>query len=134
MLLFCASAFAPAQQDPHKSLTFPFPEKLSYRVEWRLITSGNVTVQLSHPGAGNWQLNINVESAGLVSRLYNVTDKYKVITDQRFCGVKSDLDAEEGKRHKVTSMSFDLSHNKVQYDERDVLKNTSEKRWLDIPP
>lgn len=134
LLLSGVGGFAPAQQEPQKPPKFPFPEKLTYRIEWRLITAGNVTVQLSHASGGNWQLNMDVGSAGLVTRLYNVTDKYKAVSDQRFCGIRSDLDAEEGKRHKVTSMTFDWPHSKVEYDEHDVLKNTSEKKWLDVPP
>lgn len=105
-----------------------------YRIEWRLITAGNVSVQLSRAGAGEWQLNMELESAGVVTRLYKVTDKYKVITNQKFCGVKSDLDAEEGKRHKVESLSFDAPNHKVQYSDRDLLKNTSENKTLDVPP
>jgi Protein of unknown function (DUF3108) len=119
----------PAQKPP----PFPFPEKLSYRVEWRLITAGNVTVQLSHVNAGDWQLNMDVQSAGLVTRLYKVDDKYKVRTDQKFCGVKANFDAAEGKRHKIESMSFDGSH-KLQYEDHDLLNNTSEKKTLDVPP
>ena len=135
VLLSGAGAFAPAEQSAQQTaFKFPFPEKLSYRIEWRFVTAGNVTVQLSRTNTANWQLNMDVESAGLVTRLYKVEDKYKVVTDQKFCGVSSDLDAEEGKRHKVTSLSFDLPRNKVEYDDRDVLKNTSDKRWLDVPP
>jgi hypothetical protein len=127
-----ASSIAPAQS-PRKSAAFPFPEKLSYRVEWRLITAGNVTVQLSHVNASDWQLNMDVQSAGLVTRLYKVDDKYKVLTDQKFCGLNSDFDSMEGKRHKLESMSFDGAH-KLQYEDRDVLKNTSQKKTLDVPP
>ncbi len=135
MLLFCSSVFAPAQQpSTQTSFKFPFPEKLSYRVEWRFVTAGNVTVQLSRFNAADWQMNMDIESAGLVTRLYKVTDKYKVVTDQKFCGVQSDLDAEEGKRHKRTSLSFDLPRHKVEYDDHDVLKNTFDKRSLDVPP
>jgi Protein of unknown function (DUF3108) len=131
LLFSLASPFAPAQP-ASKAPTFPFPEKLSYRVEWRLITAGNVTVLFSRSSATDWQLNMEVQSAGLVTRLYKVEDKYKVITDQKFCGIKSDLDAAEGKRHKIESMSF--AGSKVQYESRDVLKNTSEKKTLDVPP
>lgn len=133
LLLSHVTAFAPAQPQ-QKSSRFPYPEKLSYRVEWRFITAGDVTVQLSRANARDWQFNMDIESAGLVTRLYKVTDKYKVVTDQKFCGVKSDLDAEEGKRHRIASLNFDPPQKKVFSDERDLLKNTSEKRSLDVPP
>ncbi len=134
LLLSCATAFAPAREPTPKPLKFPFPEKLTYHIEWRLITAGDVTVQLSHATGGNWQMDMNIESAGLVSRLYKVNDKYKVLTNQKFCGLDSNLDAQEGKHHKITALNFDLQHNKVEYDDHDVLKNTSDKKWLDIPP
>lgn len=133
-LISCATAIAPAQEQNLKSLKFPFPEKLTYHVEWRLITAGNVSIQISPASGGNWQTDMNIESAGLVTRLYKVTDKYRVVTNSKFCGLNSNLDAEEGKHHKLTSMRFDVQHNKVEYDDRDVLKNTSDKRSLDVAP
>lgn len=133
-LVSCATAFAPAQEQNSRPLKFPFPEKLTYHVEWRLITAGDVSIQLTRASGGNWQTEMNIESAGLVTRLYRVIDKYKVVTNPKFCGLNSNLDAQEGKHHKLTLMSFDVQHNKVQYDDHDVLKNTSDKRSLDVPP
>jgi uncharacterized protein YcgL (UPF0745 family) len=134
-LLLSPTAFAPAEQQQQlKSSKFPFPERLSYHVEWRLITAGNVMVQLSRANQDNWQMEMNIESAGLVSRLYRVNDRYKALTNQQFCGVNSNLDAEEGKHHKVMLLSFDVARKKVQYDEHDVLKNASDTRSLDVPP
>lgn len=102
-------------------------------MEWRLITAGNVTLQLLRAAGDDWQLNLDVQSAGLVTRLYRVDDKYKAVTDHRFCGVKSDFDAAEGKRHRIESMSFDGAH-RLQYEDHDLLKNTSERKTLEIPP
>lgn len=127
-----ASVLAPAESSS-KSPAFPFPEKLSYRIEWRMITAGNASIQLTRASESGWQLNMTVQSAGLVTRLYRVDDKYKVIAGQKFCGVRSDLDAAEGKRHKIESMSFDSSH-KVRYEDRDVLNNKTENSTLDVPP
>jgi hypothetical protein len=129
----CFARLLAPGQSASKSSAFPFPEKLSYRIEWRMITAGNASIQLSRDSGSGWQLNLNVQSAGLVTRLYRVEDKYKVITDQKFCGVRSDLDAAEGKRHKIESMSFDSSH-KVRYEDRDVLNNKTESNTIDVPP
>jgi Protein of unknown function (DUF3108) len=133
-LLCCGIACAPADQAPQKCLQFPCPEKLSYRVEWRLVTAGLVSVQMSRAGADGWNVNLDVLSAGLVNRLYRVQDKYRVVTTQNFCGVNSDLDAQEGKRHKVQVMKFDAAQHKLDYEERDLLKNTQQKKSLDVPP
>jgi len=48
--------------------------------------------------------------------------------------VNTTLDAQEGKRHKYTVLSFDNGRHKVQYEERDLLKNKSTTKALDVPP
>lgn len=113
---------------------FPYPEKLTYRVEWRLVAAGTATVQQRHGNAQGWTIDLNLESAGLVSRLYRVLDTYKVVTDDRFCGNNAYLDAQEGKKHITTRLMFDNSRHKVSYDERDVTKNTSQHKELDSQP
>ena len=112
---------------------FPYPEKLTYRVEWRLVAAGTATVQQRHENAHSWTIDLNLDSAGLVSRLYRVLDTYKVVTDDRFCGSNAYLDAQEGKKHITTRLMFDNSRHKVSYDERDLIKNTSQHKELDSP-
>ncbi|MBV9763804.1 MAG: DUF3108 domain-containing protein [Acidobacteriaceae bacterium] len=133
-LLSYNSAFVQAQQQASKNSTFPFPEKLTYRVEWRLITAGLATIKLSHDTPDDWEFNLNVESSGLVTRLYRVLDTYRVVGNQKFCAATSMLDAQEGKRHTVTRMTFENTRHKVTYDEHDLLKNLNVKRELDIAP
>jgi len=121
-------------QQPSKDIKFPYPERLTYRIEWRLVTAGNAVVQLSRGAPDDWEINLHLESAGLVSRLFRVLDNYKVVSNDQFCGTNSTFDAQEGKRHIVTRLRFDNSRHKVEYDERDLVKNTSEKKDLDIAP
>lgn len=122
----------PAQQ-PEKDIKFPCPERLTYRIEWRLVNAGTATVEET-PGAGQgWDLNLALQSAGLVSRLYKVFDKYKVITGERFCGSSAVLDAQEGKKHILTRLTFDNSRKKVTYDERDLIKGTATQKELAVP-
>ncbi len=127
ILLFQTIAFA-------QQLTFPYAEKLTYRVEWRLVTAGTVTVQQQRGNSQEWNINMNLESAGLVSRLYRVLDSYKAVTNDRFCGVNTLLDAEEGKKHTITRLTFESGQRKIVYDERDVIKNTNRRGELDDPP
>ncbi len=71
---------------------FPHPEKLTYNVEWRLVNAGTATVQLLRMyGSKKWNFNVNIESSGLVSRLYRVADSYKVAALEPFCLVSSSL-------------------------------------------
>jgi hypothetical protein len=132
---FCSSnGFAPAQLATDNNTGFPCPEKLSYRIEWRLITAGSATVEMSRSGPVLWQTNLNLESAGLVSRLYRVLDRYTAISNDKFCAATSTLDAQEGKRHTITRLTFENTRHAVSYDERDLLKNSTVKKELDVAP
>ncbi len=44
------------------------------------------------------------------------------------------LDAEEGKRHTTTRLTFENDRHKVEYDEHDLVKNSTEKKEMDIAP
>ena len=134
LLLPAANCFAPPRNVESPPSRFPFAETLTYRVEWRLVTAGNVKLKLSQAQSGGWQFAMDIGSAGVVTRLYRVLDDYRVSTNPRFCAVNSNFDAQEGKRHKLERMSFDPSRRKVDYEERDLLKNTDEKKTLDVPP
>lgn len=121
-------------QDSVKSSKFPFPEKLTYRVEWRLVTAGTATVDLSRAGSEAWQTNLDIESAGLVTRLYKVLDTYRLTSDSKFCSTGSVLDAQEGKRHTITSLAFEVNRSLVRYEERDLVKNSNNQKELNVPP
>jgi hypothetical protein len=130
---FLLNAIAPAEQ-PQKDPAFPCPERLTYRVEWRMVTAGYAVVQQTRASGRGWDLNLNLTSAGLVSRLYKVLDTYKVTTNEQFCGSSTVLEAQEGKKHTLTQLNFNNARNKVEYSERDLVKNTTAKNELDKPP
>lgn len=134
LVALCVAGLALAQQQSPKGSRFPYPEKLSYRIEWRLVTAGTATVRLSRHSPDRWQLDLDLESAGMVNRLYRVLDRYKVISNDRFCPSTSVLDAQEGKRHRLTRLTFENSRHRVEYDERDLIKNTTSKHVLDVFP
>ncbi|MBV8549661.1 MAG: DUF3108 domain-containing protein [Acidobacteriaceae bacterium] len=133
LLLLSFSSFAPAGQlanDPQ----FPYPERLTYSVEWRMLAAGEAVVELKRSNPQAWNISLNLASAGLVSRLYRVADSYRASTSDRFCGANAFLDAQEGKKHLQTSLTFDNPRHKVDYDERDLVRNTTAKKQLDIAP
>ncbi len=112
--------------------TFPFPEELVYRVEWRLITAGMATLDLKSAPDHTWQTKLNIQSAGIASRLYRVLDTYEVTTDPKFCLVKSELDAQENKRRVNARMWREAS--KLRFEEKDLVGNSTVTKQLDIPP
>ena len=118
----------------NRATGFPSPEKLSYRIEWRMMMAGTATVEMTHINADDWETKLNLESAGLVSRLYKVLDTYRVTSNDKFCASAAFLDAQEGKRHMITRLNFENTRHKVDYVEHDLLKNGDIKKQLDIAP
>jgi hypothetical protein len=133
-LSFSALGFSQSapSTDSRTSEVFPFPEELVYRVEWRLITAGTATLDLKSTSDHAWQTKLNIQSAGIVSRLYRVVDTYDVKTDSKFCLVASELDAQENKRHVVVRTSVE-NGSRLRHEERDLVKNSSVENQLDVP-
>lgn len=113
---------------------FPFPEKLTYRIEWRLVTAGTANLEFTRPNAGQWGINLDLESTGVVNRLYRVQDKYRVSGDERFCPASATLEAQEGKRRNHSRLIFDNAAHKVHFEDQDFVNNRNEKLELPILP
>jgi hypothetical protein len=104
----------------------PSKEVLSYNIEWRLITAGKARLDwnaLPQPHAG-YQLNVQVESAGFVSKLFKVEDDYRASLNPGLCIENSQLVAHEGIRRRDTKVTYDAEARKAHYVERDTAKNT----------
>lgn len=104
-------------------------ERFNYQVDWRLIRAGTVTIE-----AGATDGRVKLESAGLVSALFKVDDTYTVRYDPGHCATASTLDAQEGKRHRETRITFDRSQNKAMFVLSDVRTNAIlRSEQIDIP-
>jgi len=66
---------------------------------------------------------LQVESGGLVSKLFPLKDAYDSGMDEGFCTSATELDAVEGKRHRDTKVIYDHARGKASYVERDLNKN-----------
>jgi len=137
-VILCLSCLQPANAQPSASahsVRFPFPEKLSYNVQWRLMDAGTAHVALSADSRPNrWNFDFKVQSAGLVSHLYRVADTYHVNTLDRFCLDTATLDAQEGKKHFISKLVVNSARSKVAHEERDVVTNESQTKELAIAP
>ncbi|MFL6448573.1 MAG: DUF3108 domain-containing protein [Bryobacteraceae bacterium] len=140
MLCLAVIATAPALNQPGSAPgfegdggSFPFAERLVYRVEWRLITAGTANLDLKSAPDRKWQTSLNIQSAGVLSRVYRVLDTYNVTTDSKFCLLNSDLDAQENKRHVVTRAWVENS-TKLRHEEKDVINNSTVQNELNVPP
>jgi hypothetical protein len=108
-------------------------ESLRYNIEWRLITAGKAHLTWASSGSG-FQAGLDVESAGLVSKLFKVNDEYSAAMDRNLCAHTTLLKTSEGSRHRETKIIFDQEHKKASYSERDVAKNTVlATKEIDVP-
>ncbi len=121
------------QPNPAFSAPFPSTERLSYRVEWHMVTAGEAKLNLNRVNQ-DWQIHLDLASAGLVSRLYRVQDNYTVNSSDKFCGENSSFEAQEGKRHVTETESFDNNRHKATFDENDLAKNVKQHHEIDIAP
>lgn len=109
---------------------------LDYRVEWRLIDAGIAKLkwtadsQPSHPGA---QINLHLESSGLVSKLYKVYDDYMAELGRDYCVQNTHTVAHEGSRQRDTVVHFDSGAKKASYLERDLSSHAMLSLETDIP-
>ncbi len=110
-------------------------ESLTFGVEWRLIRAGTVKLVWA-PGQGSRQnqADVTLLASGIVAKLYTVNDHYTVHSDAQLCATDILFRAEEGKRKRETLVTFDHGRKKASYLEKDLIKNTTARREVDIAP
>lgn len=126
--LLCVPAQSP-QTTAQAQTAAPLSTKevLYYNVEWRLVDAGKAklswtpSAQASRPG---WQVNLHLESAGLVSKLYRVNDDYTADLSGELCVQNTHIQAQEGSRQRDTVVHFDPVTRKASYLERDLVKHS----------
>jgi Protein of unknown function (DUF3108) len=94
-------------------------DKLTYRVEWRMVPAGTVVVE---PGPAEG--HIYLQSGGLLNALFKVENRYTVHYDGEYCATTSTFDAVEGRRHRETTVTYDRAQRRASYVQRDVVNNT----------
>jgi hypothetical protein len=137
-----AGATAASPQDAPRNAppgAGPGRETLDYGIEWRLIPAGTAKLTwASMPGTGlaggtASEIRLHLESAGLVSRLFRVTDDYTAALGQNFCAQNTFLSAHEGNRNKETRVVFDTQSRRARYQEKDLNKNATVSHDAEIP-
>jgi hypothetical protein len=119
-LPFLIAAAASAQ--PYE---LPARELLNYNIEWRLISAGKARVGWQQDRSGNAQIDLHVESIGLVSKLFRVDDLFRARYNPGLCAESSELTSHEGNRERETRIAYDAAAHKASYLERDRIKNTT---------
>jgi hypothetical protein len=117
--------------------SLPARETLYYTVEWRLITAGKAKLEWipeQRPRTGA-QVNLRLESVGLMSKFFKVEDDYSANLNSALCGQSLQMTTLEGSRQRETKVTFDSASRKASYLERDRAKNAAMPAHdIDIPP
>jgi Protein of unknown function (DUF3108) len=127
VVLLCVPASSQNNAVVQSSSALPAKETLSYNAEWRLIDAGKARLNWSassQPSRPGWQINLHLESTGLVSRLYKVKDDYAAELGPGLCVQNTHLNANEGSRQRETVVHFDPQSKKASYLERDLVKHS----------
>jgi len=115
----------------------PAKEGLEYSVEWRLIDAGKAKLTWSanaQPSHAGWQVNLHLESTGLISKFYKVNDDYVANLASDLCVQDTHVNAHEGSRQRETLVHYDPESRKANYLERDLVKrNVALAKETDIP-
>jgi hypothetical protein len=108
-------------------------EAFLYSAEWRLMRAGSARLVWS--GGSAQGASLHLETTGFVSKLYKVDNDYSVSYDARFCASSSLLKANEGKRQRETTVTFNRTPGKAELVERDLLNNNKvvSTREVDVP-
>lgn len=107
-------------------------DEFTYAVEWRLIRAGTAKIVLE-PVRSGWQGAVDLESAGLVSKLYPVSDHYTAQMNEGFCATSTVMKAQEGSRRRETIVNYDRARGMTSYVETDFVKNKTTSKETGIP-
>lgn len=114
---------------------YKYPDGVTYvfNAEWRLFTAGTASLRLE--AAGEQQKAVaSADSAGMVSLLYTVHDRFESYFDRRtFCSQRITKHTEEGFHKKDTNIRFDYGSRKAVLDERNLKNNQTKTAQQDIP-
>lgn len=94
---------------------------LTWKVEWRLIEAGKVTLHWKPGGSPmSGEATMAMETLGLVARLYKVNNTYRTRMADQYCALSATMLSHEGSRRRETVHTYDRARKKAFYLERDL--------------
>ncbi len=109
---------------------------LNYGVEWRLVHAGNIRLKWDpKEGSAAGEATLDLETQGVVARLYKVDNHYRSTMRDSLCAVSAGLHVHEGNRRRETNVNYDRERKHAFFLERDLLKNAViREASVEIPP
>jgi len=118
---------------PAAGLKLPHGQTLVYDGEWRLWTAGAASITIEPVGQMQ-KVTATANSAGVVSLLFTVKDRFESVFDTRsFCSERIFKHIEEGSRKRETNIRFDYPRRKAVLDEKNLKNNEPKHAEEDIP-
>jgi hypothetical protein len=105
-------------------------ERLTYSVEWRFIRAGEAVIDWT----GDRQAELSLHAAGLVATLFTINDHYRATYDPGCCALTLEMNAQEGKRRRLTQATFDREKGRVAYLDKDLVADkVMLAKEMDVP-
>jgi hypothetical protein len=121
-------------QPPAAGHHWPDGQTYVYNVEWKIWTAGVAKLSLAPGPNGQQVVKGEADSAGFVSLLYTVRDRFESGFDaSTFCSSHVFKHSEEGFRKRETNIFFDYSKGKAILDEKNLKTNETKHVENDIP-
>jgi hypothetical protein len=115
----------------------PQKETLEYAVEWRLVPAGRARLSAGPPPASEksaqLETKLHLESTGLVSRLFHVSDDYTAELKSNLCAEQSFMTAHEAGRNRETKVVYNSATRQATYREHDLTTNKMISHNTEIP-
>lgn len=119
---------------PDPNHHWPDGETYVYEGEWKIWTAGAATLRMEPGPEGRRRVVATADSAGFVSLLYTVRDRFESNFDPTtFCSTRLFKHTEEGFRRRDTNISFDYARGKAILDEKNLKTGESKHVENDIP-
>ncbi len=119
---------------PQPNHHWPNFDTYVYQAEWKIWTAGAATLRMEPGPGGEQQIHATADSAGFVSLLYTVRDRFDAGFDPKtFCSSYLFKHTEEGFRKRDTNIRFDYTRQKAVLDEKNLKTGESKHVENEIP-
>jgi uncharacterized protein DUF3108 len=127
------SISAPMVMKPRPEFVFPVGQSYVYGGQWRIFNAGIATLRMEKAGQEN-RIVASADAAGTVALLYHVQDRLESFFDPtNFCSRNTSRHVEEGFRRVDTNITFDYTHRKAVFDQKNLKKNETKHEEHEIP-